>query len=147
MKTCNGLTLAQRKSTTCETLEIEEYKKLVGSEVKLLQRKITAIKDKAMETIDKKHSELITKIKLDPRKSTIERFKFDLELKISGKCLRQNSVRKNSYKFKFRFPLKFHRLTFPSFSVRILCRNLCLPDLLHSFCLIRNNWLDTNGRR
>ena len=75
----------QGQSITCETLEIKEYERLVEDKTKLLQTKITAMKDKAMETIDKMQSEMIKKIKSDPRKDAIERINLDLELKISGR--------------------------------------------------------------
>ena len=71
----------QGQSITCETLEIKEYERLVEDKTKLLQTKITAMKDKAMETIDKMQSEMIKKIKSDPS------INLDLELKISGRSI------------------------------------------------------------
>ena len=84
MKTCDGLKVGQGQSITCETLEIKEYERLVEDKTKQLQTKTTAMKDKAMETIEKMQSEMIKKIKSDPRKNASERINLDLELKISG---------------------------------------------------------------
>ena len=77
--------VGQGQSVTCETMEIKEYERLVEDKTKQLQAKITALKDTAMETIDKMQSEMIKKIKADPRKHASERINLDLELKISGR--------------------------------------------------------------
>ena len=84
MKTCGGLTLQQRQFNHCDTMEFEAYEQLVENQTKLLQTKVTAAIDKGINAMEKKQSELIAKIKSDPRKSAIERLTLMLEPKTSG---------------------------------------------------------------
>ena len=81
---CGGLTLQQRQFNQCDTMEFESYEKLIEKEIKLLQTKVTVAIDKGINSIEKKQSELIAKIKADPRKSAIESMTLELELKTSG---------------------------------------------------------------
>ena len=81
---CGGLTLQQRQFNQCDTMEFEDYEKLIEKEIKLLQTKVTVAIDKGINSIEKKQSELIAKIKADPRKSAIESMKLELVLKTSG---------------------------------------------------------------
>ena len=82
-KTCDGLNFQQRQSTDCDTMKIEEYEKLVTEETELLQTKVTSAIDSAINKIEKEQSVMIAKLKFDPRKSSISKVSWEVELKIS----------------------------------------------------------------
>merc|ERR1712136_334647 len=74
-------------------MEITQYDQLVSSETEALQSKMTRAIDAAMETIQRKQSELLANIKKDPRKSAIPRKNIRLVLQISNEqdCDRNGS--------------------------------------------------------
>ena len=88
----------QRQDTDCDTMPLKDYEKLVASETKHVQAKVTAAIDKAMETIANKQSELLTNIKFDPRKRAAEKMIFELDFKICypGLLKCQHFVREKS---------------------------------------------------
>ena len=75
---CDG-----RQSTDCDTMTIAEYERLVASETEQMQTKVNASIDRAISMLEDKRSELLTKIKADPRKSEIQRINLDLQLQTS----------------------------------------------------------------
>ena len=88
-KTCDGLNFKQRRFTDCDTMAITEYENLVASEIIKLQTKVTSVIDNALKTIEKKQTELMANIKLDPRKSPVDNMSLELELKIQHHSLIQ----------------------------------------------------------
>ena len=75
---CDG-----RQSNNCDTMSIIEYERLVASETKHLETKCATATEAAINTIENKRSELLAKIKSDPRQSAIQRINLDVEIKIS----------------------------------------------------------------
>ena len=91
-KTCDGLNFQQRKLTDCDTMGLKEYDNLVASETKTLQTKVSLAIDNALKTIEKKQTELMTIIKNDPRKSSMDSMSLSLKLKIKNHLLNQKDI-------------------------------------------------------
>ena len=86
-KMCDG-----RQSNNCDTMSIIEYERLVASETKHLETKcataINAAIDAAINAIENKRSELLEKIKSDPRQSAIQRINLDLDIRSKNQDIR-----------------------------------------------------------
>ena len=82
----------QRKLTDCDTIGLKEYDNLVASETKTLQTKVSLAIDNALKTIEKKQTELMTIIKNDPRKSSMDSMSLSLKLKIKNHLLNQKDI-------------------------------------------------------
>lgn len=84
---CDG-----RQSNNCDTMSIIEYERLVASETKHLETKcataINAAIDAAINAIENKRSELLEKIKSDPRQSAIQRINLDLDIRSKNQDIR-----------------------------------------------------------
>ena len=74
-KKCDGLKVQQRKPADCDVLTIKEYAELVASKIKYLQNQVSA----AIDEIEKKQSELLTQIKLNPRNNASQKISIELK--------------------------------------------------------------------
>ena len=151
----------QQQDTDCDTMPLKDYEKLVASETKHVQAKVTAAIDKAMETIANKQSELLANIKFDPRKRAAEKMTFELDFKISypgllkcqsfseknqrtfsvsrirvvvesGLSCDSKTYRDKNYSGTYSFHSEYNNQ--PVYEVNFNCKKLRLKHLLHLFC-------------
>lgn len=80
-KNCDGLTVQAGQSSDCDVMEISEYERLVASQTRALQQKMTIALDELFPNIASLQTDLMDKIKLDPRKTDI--FKTDVTITVT----------------------------------------------------------------
>ena len=74
-KSCDGLKAQQRQPADCDVLTITEYEELVASKTQFLQNQVSA----AIDEIEKKQSELLAQIKLNPRNNASQKISIELK--------------------------------------------------------------------
>ena len=66
---------ASRQPADCDVLTITEYEELVASKTQFLQNQVSA----AIDEIEKKQSELLAQIKLNPRNNASQKISIELK--------------------------------------------------------------------
>ena len=82
-------------------MEIPEYERLVSSETKALQVKVTTAIDAAIKTVGTKQAELMNNIKTDPRNTHVKKIKIKLALEVSEETDEEFSNRHDLNKNSF----------------------------------------------